>query len=98
MGFAFAAGSDDRDGTGMGTRSSNSANRFCTLTPCSPKEAKVPAAPTTVTIEHPMGDMDVLVDYAIVNGTLDFRSAGVQRTARLIAKGEVLVPSSILEV
>ena len=53
-------------------------------------------APATVTIEHPMGEMDVLVDYAISGDQLDFRSAGVVRTARLIARGEVLVPDGIL--
>lgn len=59
--------------------------------------AEVPAAPTTVTIEHPMGEMDVLVDYDITDGNLDFRSAGVQRTARLIARGELMVPAAAMQ-
>jgi hypothetical protein len=57
----------------------------------------VDPAPATVTIEHPMGKMDVLVDYAVSDDQLDFRSAGVVRTARLIARGEVMVPSALLK-
>jgi 4-oxalomesaconate tautomerase len=51
----------------------------------------VEAGPAVITIEHPMGEMDVTVDFARSGDTLDFRSAGVVRTARLIARGEVMV-------
>ncbi|MEM8663689.1 MAG: 4-oxalomesaconate tautomerase [Pseudomonadota bacterium] len=50
-------------------------------------------APAVVTIEHPRGTLDVTVDYAITRGGLEFRSAGVVQTARLIAHGEVMVPA-----
>lgn len=50
-------------------------------------------APARIRIEHPMGAMDVLVDYAAE--PFAFHSAGVTRTARLIARGEVLVPGAI---
>ncbi|MEM7693557.1 MAG: 4-oxalomesaconate tautomerase [Pseudomonadota bacterium] len=54
----------------------------------------VAAAPATVAIEHPLGTLDVAVDYALTDGTLDFKSAGLTRTARLIARGEVMVPAA----
>ena len=49
--------------------------------------------PATVVIEHPMGAMEVRVKYA--TAPFEFISAGVTRSARLIARGEVLVPGSI---
>ncbi|MEP0944029.1 MAG: 4-oxalomesaconate tautomerase [Rhizobiaceae bacterium] len=72
----------------------------CALAPGTVAEGLVRTidpSPATVTIEHPMGDMDVLVNYAVSGDQLDFRSAGVERTARLIARGELMVPSGILE-
>ncbi|MEZ5933538.1 MAG: 4-oxalomesaconate tautomerase [Alphaproteobacteria bacterium] len=53
-------------------------------------------APAVVRIEHPSGEMEVTVDYARTDDGLDFISAGVVRTARLIARGEVMVPAGIL--
>ena len=50
-------------------------------------------SPVTVRIEHPMGIMDVRVRYRRDDG-FSFLSAGVTRTARLIAKGEVMIPTS----
>jgi 4-oxalomesaconate tautomerase len=49
-------------------------------------------APALVVIEHPSGTIDVTVDYE--NGSDGFRlkSAGLLRTARLLARGEVFVP------
>ena len=67
----------------------------CALAPGTVAEGLVRTidpSPATITIEHPMGEMDVLVDYAVSGDQLDFRSAGVVRTARLIARGEVMVP------
>lgn len=53
-----------------------------------------PDSPAIVRIEHPMGIMDVRVRYGRENG-FEFHSAGVTRTARLIARGKVLVPKSV---
>ncbi len=53
-------------------------------------------APVMVKIEHPMGEMEVTTDYRLEGTELDFISAGVVRTARLIARGEVMVPEGIL--
>lgn len=51
-------------------------------------------APAVVVIEHPLGALEVTVDYTREGDALNFRSAGLVRTARLIARGEVLVPES----
>lgn len=53
-------------------------------------------SPAAVTIEHPMGEMEVTVTYERGDDGLHFQSAGVVRTARLIARGEVMVPAEIL--
>ena len=71
----------------------------CALAPGTVAEGLVRAVdttPATISIEHPMGEMDVVVDFDINESGLDFRSAGVVRTARLIARGEVLVAEELL--
>jgi hypothetical protein len=57
--------------------------------------APVEPSPATLMIEHPMGVMDVTVTYRNDDG-FEFIAAGVVRTARLIARGEVLVPGGLL--
>ena len=52
-------------------------------------------APAVVRIEHPVGTMEVTVDYERANTDFRFRSAGVVRTARLIARGEVMIPRAL---
>ena len=72
----------------------------CALAPGTVAEgisAEIPPAPAVVRIEHPLGDLEVTVDYARQGERLDFRSAGVVRTARLIARGEVLIPKEASE-
>lgn len=51
----------------------------------------VETGPEVIGIEHPMGTMDVTVDFTREGDTLNFISAGVVRTARMIARGEVMV-------
>lgn len=48
-------------------------------------------SPEVIRIEHPMGEMEVTVDFTRDGNTLNFHSAGVVRTARMIARGEVMV-------
>ena len=70
----------------------------CALAPSTVAEGLVrpiPPSPATVVIEHPVGEMEVTVNYEKTNDTFAFRSAGVVRTARLIARGEVLVPRAL---
>ncbi len=57
----------------------------------------VERSPATIRIEHPMGVMDVVVDFTRQGDAFDFHSAGVIRTSRLIARGEVLVPAHLME-
>ncbi|MGR3270121.1 4-oxalomesaconate tautomerase [Thalassococcus profundi] len=70
----------------------------CALAPGTVAEGMVRAidpSPAVVTMEHPMGTLDVLVKYETGAEGFSFVSAGVTRTARLIARGEVLVPASV---
>lgn len=49
--------------------------------------------PALMKIEHPMGLIEVTVDYELDHaGAFAFKSAGLVRTARLIARGEVMLP------
>ena len=52
--------------------------------------------PAVISLHHPMGVMDVVIDYDITNDGFVHHSAGVVRTARKLAKGEVFVPSDLL--
>jgi 2-methylaconitate cis-trans-isomerase PrpF len=70
----------------------------CALAPGTVAEGlcePVGPSPAVVQIEHPAGIMDVTVEFARNNGGFEFHSAGVVRTARLIARGEVMVPNSV---
>ena len=48
-----------------------------------------------VTIEHASGTIDVTVEYALEGGEFRLESAGLVRTARLLAQGSLMVPGSI---
>ncbi|MCJ8150254.1 MULTISPECIES: 4-oxalomesaconate tautomerase [Shinella] len=56
---------------------------------------EVAASPTLLRLEHPSGHIDVVVDYELVDGGLRMRSAGIMRTARLLVRGEVMVPRAV---
>lgn len=47
--------------------------------------------------EHPMGNMDVAVNYEVANDQLALHSAGSVRTARLLMRGELMVPAAAFE-
>lgn len=67
----------------------------CLLTPGSVAEGlhdRPVESPAHVVIEHPGGSIDVLVDFE--PGPV-IRGAGLLRTARLLARGEVYVPASV---
>jgi len=57
--------------------------------------ARPNAAQVAIALEHPMGVLDVLVEHATDGDAFDLRSAGLTRTARKLAAGEVFVPRSI---
>ena len=68
----------------------------CLLTPGTVAEgvaARSNGRPATVTLEHASGQIDVLVDYDLTADGINLRSAGLVRTARLLARGEVMVPA-----
>lgn len=49
--------------------------------------------PARMVIEHPSGNIEVLVDYTA--DPFDIRSAGLTRTCRKLATGEVFVPKAV---
>lgn len=70
----------------------------CVLTPDTVAEglATLPTGtPALVQIEHPMGVIDVTVDYDKSDAGFELKSAGLLRTARLLARGELMVPKSV---
>jgi 4-oxalomesaconate tautomerase len=54
-----------------------------------------PENPAFVRIEHPSGELAVTLDYGLKGHTLDVRAAGLVRTARLLARGEVMIPGAV---
>jgi len=72
----------------------------CALTPGSIAEAiakPVGASPAVIRIEHPVGEMSVTVTFERDQNGFRFHAAGLVRTARLIARGEVMVPARVLQ-
>ena len=70
----------------------------CALTPGSIADglAAVPnACPATITLEHASGQIDVLVDYELTQSGISLNSAGLVRTARLLARGDVMIPKGV---
>ncbi|WP_050526679.1 4-oxalomesaconate tautomerase [Pseudorhodobacter aquimaris] len=70
----------------------------CMLTPGTVAEGLFDAPegnPALVVIEHASGTIEVTVDYSNDADGFHLRSAGLMRTARLLARGEVFVPASI---
>ena len=51
-------------------------------------------SPATVVLEHPRGQMNVIIDFKNENG-FDVISAGLVRTARKLAAGDLFVPSGV---
>ena len=51
------------------------------------------SGPATIHLHHPMGEMKVVIDYDIDEaGTFTHHSAGIVRTARKLAAGDVFIP------
>lgn len=69
----------------------------CALTPGTIADGLLdrPAqSPANVVLEHPSGTIEVLVDFEMTNG-FALNSAGLLRTARKLADGQIYVPSRI---
>ncbi|MEM9145752.1 MAG: 4-oxalomesaconate tautomerase [Pseudomonadota bacterium] len=69
----------------------------CALTPGSVADGLFapPGSPADLEIEHPMGRIPVRLGFARTNRTLTVQSAGLLRTARLLARGELYVPRAV---
>lgn len=68
----------------------------CVLAPGTVAEGLVPtpaATPAVLTIEHGAGVIDVTVDFAVTAAGFQLTSAGILRTARKLAAGELFVPA-----
>lgn len=52
-------------------------------------------SPARLRLEHPMGMLEVMLEYAVDGGSFDVISAGLVRTARKLAAGEVFVPRRV---
>jgi len=50
-------------------------------------------SPATLVVEHPAGAMEIVMDYRHGAKVMDIRSAGILRTARLLMKGDLMVPA-----
>jgi 4-oxalomesaconate tautomerase len=51
--------------------------------------------PTDIEVEHPTGFFTVTLEVEASGGTFSVRRSALLRTARLLMRGEVLVPSSV---
>jgi 4-oxalomesaconate tautomerase len=57
--------------------------------------AGVPGGPVDVEVEHPTGFFTVTLDVDASGGAISVRRSALLRTARLLMRGEVMVPSSV---
>ncbi|MEM9229207.1 MAG: 4-oxalomesaconate tautomerase [Pseudomonadota bacterium] len=68
----------------------------CVLTPGTVADAPIPNERLArIVLEHASGTIEVLVDYDIGAAGFSINSAGLTRTARKVAAGEVFVPTDI---
>lgn len=58
-------------------------------------EVATVADPASIEVEHPTGFFTVTMDVAIVDGAVQVKQAALLRTARLLMRGEVLVPGAV---
>ncbi len=57
--------------------------------------ARPNASPARLQLEHPMGLLDVLMDTRVDGDSFEVISAGLTRTARKLAAGEVFIPRAV---
>lgn len=51
-----------------------------------------------IVVEHPTGKIDLILEGSYSNNTLDIKSAGLMRTARMLFKGEVHIPGKVWDI
>ena len=72
----------------------------CALTPGTIAEGMMDrpdATPCAISLHHPMGVMQVVIDYELDAQGFRHKSAGLSRTARKLAEGRLFVPANIWE-
>jgi 4-oxalomesaconate tautomerase len=57
--------------------------------------ASIADSPALVKIEHPSGDICVTVEFTAKETGVEIRSAGLLRTARLLARGDLMIPGEV---
>ena len=70
----------------------------CALTPGTvafPLMKRSDTIPAHLVLHHPMGTIDVITDYSLSDDMFVHKSAGIIRTARKLAGGEVFIPTRI---
>jgi 2-methylaconitate cis-trans-isomerase PrpF len=68
----------------------------CVLTPGTVADVAIPNdSPAKLVLEHASGSIEVVVDFENTTDGFNVKSAGLVRTARKIAAGEVFIPSTI---
>lgn len=80
----------------IGVLGAVSAATGCLLPNSVAKEiVEIPAGSTLLSIEHPSGSFDVGLDIVAEGDVSVIRKSGTMRTARLISRGDVLIPAGI---
>ena len=72
----------------------------CALTPGTIAEGMMQRptdTPCTISLHHPMGIMQVVIDYELDALGFRHKSAGLSRTARKLAEGQLFVPANVWE-
>ena len=72
----------------------------CALTPGTIAEGMMQRStdtPCTISLHHPMGIMQVVIDYELDAQGFRHKSAGLSRTARKLAEGQLFVPANVWE-
>lgn len=70
----------------------------CALTPGSIAEGLCtpwPTSPATITIEHPLGVIETVLHFDLIDDRCHVRSASLLRTARKISSGHVFIPKTL---
>lgn len=70
----------------------------CVLTPGTVAEgmfSRPTKGPVKISLEHPTGLMDVIVDFSIIDGAFYHSSSSIVRSCRKLAQGDVFIPSDV---
>jgi 4-oxalomesaconate tautomerase len=77
----------------IGVLAAVSVATACVLPKTITENMKIMTERNTFSIEHPTGEMTVNIEYLLGNGKIKIEKSGVMRTARLLSKGNVFIPT-----